>query len=218
VKNICDRYSRQVRFNYWRVDIMKRLINLGLTVLVASTIGLVITSNAKAEGEISDVTTNVAADGDSLTTIVRSRVADQATNQKVTLSNEAKTYAETTIVQTTGPRELSVGESVTLKKSLLNDTVTSASKLSPEELAAWKPYADQIDFAGNSLVAGVSKATDLPDKPSDSTGKFGPDDALNPANAVAAAKSSSWYWWPLGLITLGGLYYILGGKPSKETE
>jgi hypothetical protein len=198
---------------------MKKIINLGLTVLVASAVGLVITGNAKAEGEVSDITTNVAADGESLTTIVRSRVAEQATTQKVTLSNEAKTYAETTIVQTNGPRELNVGDNVTLKKALVNDTVSSASKLNPAELAAWKPYSDLIDFSSNSVVAGVNTTkSDLPDKPSDSTGKFGPDDALKPAEAAASAKSSSWYWWPLGLLTLGGLYYILGGKPAKETE
>jgi hypothetical protein len=198
---------------------MKKLLTIGASLAFVLVAGMAFSGSVRAEGE--DTHTKTAADGDSMTTLARSVVAEQSASQKVTLSSEAKTYAETVVVQNSGPREIQVGENVVFKKTLVGDTIASATKLSAQELSAWKPYADLIDF-GSSTVAGTSVTPGASAKETEGTSSSSAADVTDTAKDAVenTAKSSSnnWYWWPIGLVTLGGLYYILGGRPGKDTE
>ncbi len=165
--------------------------------------------------------TFVATSGDSLTLFARRAVDQYAKEQKVNITPAARVYAETNIVQELGSRFLNLGENVSIPRALVEKYVKSSQTLSADTVAAWDVYAAQVDFA--SSLATPAPAPTTPTQQPSTTDQSTQNndqnkDAADKKDDSATKSSTPWYWWPIGIATLAGLYYILGGKPAKQEK
>ncbi len=158
----------------------------------------------------------VAADGDSLTLLARRAVDQYAKEQKLTLSPAARVYAETNIVQEFGSRFLNLGENVSIPRSLVEKYVKSSQSLTADDSAAWNVYAVTVDFPSSLATPAPTPVTPNQQTNQPAQPQSNDQNKDDQSNNSDKKSSTPWYWWPIGIATLAGLYYILGGKPSKD--
>jgi hypothetical protein len=105
----------------------------------------------------------VAQPGDSLSVMVRRSL--QQFDQEfadVTLTPSAAIFAETAIVQRMGSPLLEIGQNVSIPRNLVVEYAAAGTKLSPEQVAAWQPYAAAADFNVTAAPAPVAASTPAP--------------------------------------------------------
>lgn len=153
---------------------------------------------------------------------------DQSTDS-VSMDEAKILYAETNIVQSIGARLLEVGERVKIDKKIVADFCTKAQSLSESQKSAWAAYATNVDFAlkdvtvANAVATIADSSTESTEKTDTSTteGDKKPEEKKEEAKKDGKESSASnsgtpWYWWLIGIGTVGALYYLLGGRSQKE--
>ncbi len=206
--------------NLWRVYAQKYknlcVAWLLLAVTVASFNGAKVSAQASTSGTKADLNYTATEELNSLSLMARDAVST-AVKEGNQLTAEARLYAETNIVNELGGRLLMIGEKVTISRTLLDKYVASGKTLSAADTDAWKAYLPQVSFDQATPAATVAQSTEP--KKEEPKVEVAPTDNKTESSTTSEEKKSSgtpWYWWVLGIATLGGLYYILGGKPSKE--
>lgn len=82
--------------------------------------------------------------GDSYTVMAREAVKRYAVDSKVALNPAQAVAAETELVTVAGSPELEIDQQVTLSSEAVKSAVEKAAKLTAEQQAAWRPYADLV--------------------------------------------------------------------------
>jgi hypothetical protein len=140
-------------------------------------------------------------------------------NTDIKLTPEQAVYAETNIVQKIGAKELDINDQVFVDEKIVTEYVNSSQKLTQTQLSAWTPYLAGADLSTPQvqLLSGVT--TPKQSSTTDTKSPTVSTDTKNITTANNENKKAPWYWWLIGAGTLGGLYYLLGGKkPSDETD
>lgn len=178
------------------------------------------TSSATTEATAYEYT---AKPGDSLSKLVRRSIQllNQAKNNKMT--DAAAMYCETNAVQRLGSTYLDIEQKVSVPFSVLQEYIDNAKNLTSEQLARWQKYADRADFASLSATpdnADAAKSvTTTPPPPADQTEQPPADQPTKEQNNEQTNQTSNsslaWYWWVLGILGIGAVYYLAGRRISK---
>jgi hypothetical protein len=197
-------------------------------------LGLPATVSAQSSEEPSVQTTSpavyefTAQNGNSMSVLTRKAIQlyDQKT-EDLSLPEPCIIAAETKIVQSLGPRWLALGEQFIVDESMVAEYARQASQLTEEQRSAWKVYSDNADFEladvklTSELVAAQSNTNnDQAESPaeSDATSQSETTEGQPETTAETTDGSAPWYWWIVGIGTIGALYYLLGGKPKNQAE
>ena len=82
----------------------------------------------------------VAGTGESYSALARAAIAKTDN----TLTHAERVAAETKMTQDAGVPYLEIAERITINKSVVNEAIAWAKSLTPDQQAAWQPYADMI--------------------------------------------------------------------------
>lgn len=170
-----------------------------------------------------------AQQGNSMSVLARRAIQlyDEKSND-IALPEPCIIAAETHIVQTLGPRWLNLGEKFKIDESVVAEFARKANELTEPQRAAWKVYSDNADFTLTDVKLTselVSQANDQQQSSEQqnsdsqsSSGENSEQGEQSNADSNTTDGSAPWYWWVVGIGTIGALYYLLGGRPKPQSK
>ncbi len=167
----------------------------------------------------------VAKECDAMTFMARkSLILFDEANEDISLSEEAIVFAETNIIQESGPRLLEIGETVTIDSTLVEKFARESENLSDAQIAAWSVYTGNVDFelaevepvndVAQAVTPEADREAEAQEQAAAAAESSGGDD-LSDADTVSESITSP-IWWVAGGGAVAGLWYLLYRR--NETE
>ncbi len=175
--------------------------------------------------------TYTAQAGDSLSVIVRDALRRFSADREEQMSNAARMYCETTIVQDMGARLLEIGETVTVARDNLEQCAEASANLTEAQVAGWNQYAAQANLDAERVEPTNTDAQASGDEQQDGDNQdeeasdnqdqdeqaadTNEDDTTEGEESGDNQESIAWYWWVLALSIVGVVFYLLRDKPQN---
>lgn len=198
-------------------------------IFVPSLILIFITSPSKAEAKQQEPDSDNQAftyqveHNNNQTLLARKSVQLYAKAYKLELSQAQLIAAESCIVDQLGRNDLiKVDQKITIQSKTVIDAVENAQNLSPAAIKRWQKYQPvrtNLDHIKPSSAPDYVSITEL------SLASQTQSEQIDSATEVTQQTETSttdetapWYWWLIGAISLGAVWYLLGGDPAKTKK